>query len=82
MPPTRLKNEILTAAILGFEEQKKGINVRVAELRAMLPGGTTGEPIPTKRAKRPRRKMSAAARKAIGDAQRKRWAVQNAAAKK
>jgi hypothetical protein len=33
-------------------------------------------------ARRPRRKMSAAARKAIGDAQRARWAKQKAAAAK
>ena len=37
----------------------------------------TGEAAPRKR-----RKMSAKARKAIGDAQRKRWAKQKAAAKK
>jgi hypothetical protein len=82
MPTTKVTHEILHAAILGFEEQKRGINVRIAELRAMMPGRTAGEAIPTKRVKRPRRKMSAAARKAIGDAQRERWAVKKARGKR
>ena len=39
------------------------------------------QPGPEKPAKSKRRKMSAAARKAIGDAQRRRWAEQKAQAK-
>jgi hypothetical protein len=63
-----------STAILGFEGQKRGIDLQIAELRAMLSGpaheATIAEP-----AKRPSWKMSAAARKGIGDAQRKRWAA-------
>jgi len=81
MPTKRLTKEIVSAAILGFEEQKKGINARIAELRAMLPGGSADATM-TGLTRRPRRKMSAAARKAIGDAQRKRWAITKAAEKK
>jgi hypothetical protein len=81
MPTSKLTTEILNAAILGFEEQKKGIDLQIAELRAMLSGPAAGPatPEPTNR---PRRKMSAAARKRIGDAQRKRWAVKKAGAKR
>ena len=73
MPP-KLTQGIIDAAIEGFENQKRRIDAQIAELRAMLPGAnteSTSEPI----ANRPRRKMSAAGRKAVADAQRKRWAT-------
>ena len=74
MPAQKLTAEVLTAAIEGFEQQKTRIDAQIQELRAMLPGGRT-EPVATPNApKGKRRKMSAAARKRIGDAQRKRWA--------
>ena len=74
MPARKLNTEILTAAIDGFEAQKTRIDAQIAELRALLDGRgavpvTTTQPLTPKR-----RKMSAAARKRIGDAQRKRWA--------
>ena len=74
MPTHKLTPEIITAAILGFEEQKLRIDAQIAELRAMLPGGPTATAATTESPKGKRRKMSAAARKRIGDAQRKRWA--------
>src|ERR1022692_1694638 len=74
--PLKLTPEIINAAIVGFEQQELRIDTQIAELRAMLPGGAThpaaANPEPTKGK---RRKMSAAARKRIGDAQRKRWAA-------
>ena len=73
MPTKKLTAEILNAAIEGFESQKRRIDAQIAELRQMLEGGpavTAAPAAPTKH----RRKMSAAARKRIGDAQRKRWA--------
>lgn len=72
--PLRLTPEIINAAIDGFAAQKTRLDARIAELRAMLPGGhdeTAATPVAPKPK---RRKMSAAARKRIGDAQRKRWA--------
>ena len=39
MPIQKFTPEIITAAILGFEEQKRHIDSKIAELRAMLPGG-------------------------------------------
>src|SRR5450631_3520841 len=74
MPIQKLTPEILTAAIAGFEQQKLHIDAQIAELRAMLPGGRTEAAATPEVPKGKRRKMSAAARKRIGDAQRKRWA--------
>ena len=37
----KLTAEIITAAILGFEAQKTKIDTQLAELRAMLSGGST-----------------------------------------
>jgi|ERR1017187_3676787 hypothetical protein len=72
--PTRLTNEIIAAAIDGYEGQKKRIDQQLAELRAMLSGGPA-ETAPTPEApKRKRRRMSAAGRRAVAEAQRKRWA--------
>ena len=73
--PTKLTPEIIIAAILGFEQQKRHIDTKIAELRAMLSGGPA-EPTSTLEApKRKRRKMSAAARARIAEAQRRRWAA-------
>jgi len=65
-----LTNEIIDAAILGFEEQKRRINVQIAELQGLRSGRNQAPASST----RPRRTMSAAGRKAIAEAQRKRWA--------
>jgi hypothetical protein len=67
----KLTNEILDAAILGFEEQKRRLDAQLAELRAMRDGANQTAPASA----RPRRKMSAAGRKAIAAAQRQRWAA-------
>src|ERR1035438_5831559 len=74
MPTPKLTPEILTAAIAGFEQQKLRIDAQIAELRTMLPGGRTEPAATPEGPKGKRRKLSAAARKRIGDAQRKRWA--------
>src|ERR1019366_6600938 len=52
MPIQKLTPEIITAAILGFEEQKRHIDSKIAELRAMLsggPGDTAATPVPLSR---------------------------------
>jgi hypothetical protein len=41
--PTKLTHEIIVAAIEGYESQKKRIDVQIAELRAMLPGGSAAK---------------------------------------
>jgi LmbE family N-acetylglucosaminyl deacetylase len=73
--PTKLAPEIITAAILGFEEQKRHIDGQIAELRAILSGGSAETAATPEPPKGKRRKMSAAGRKAIAEAQRKRWAA-------
>jgi hypothetical protein len=67
----RLTNEIIDAAILGFEEQKRRLDAQISELRAMRNGVSHTAPP----AARPRSKMSAAGRRAIAEAQRNRWAA-------
>ena len=64
-------NEIIDAAIQGFEAQKRRIDEQIAELRAMRIGDKSSSAAITK----PRRTMSAAGRRAIAEAQRKRWAA-------
>jgi hypothetical protein len=66
--------KIINAAILGFESQKLRIDAQIAELRKMLTGTPTETAATPEAPRGKRRKMSAAARKRIGDAQRKRWA--------
>jgi hypothetical protein len=76
--PTIHDNEILAAAIEGFEAQKSRLDARIAEIRQKLGGAGGEEPGTTSDAPaagRKRRKMSAAARKRIADAQKKRWAA-------
>ena len=76
----KLTAEIINAAVEGFEQQKLRIDAQIAELRAMLTGTPT-EPAATPEAPKGKRRMSAAARKRISDAQRKRWAAKKAAGK-
>jgi len=71
----KLTNEIISAAIYGFEEQRRRLDAQIAELRAMLsqgPDGSSPSPTPEVRKKHG---MSAAGRKAVAEAQRKRWAA-------
>jgi len=74
--PTKLTHEIITAAILGFEEQKRHIDTKIAELRAVLSGGRSETASSLEAPKRKRRKMSAAARARIAEAQQKMGRVQ------
>jgi hypothetical protein len=73
MQTPKFTNEILEAAITGFEQQKAQIDAKIADLRAMMTGGTTANvPAPTPETAKPARKqMSVAARKKIGEAVRK-----------
>jgi len=72
--PTKLTPEIISAAILGFEEQKRHIDANIAELRAILSGDSARSPVKPEPTKRKRRRVSAAGRTRIAEAQRKRWA--------
>ena len=72
--PTKLDNDILTAAIEGLEAQKQRIDAHIAEIRQRLTGGSAG-PAAAPEPGRKRRKVSAAGRKRMAEAQRKRWAA-------
>ncbi len=73
----QLTVEILDAAIEGFEARKLRIDEQIAQVRQLLNGhnpvaASTPEP-----QNEPHRKMSAATRKRMGEAQRKRWATKS-----
>jgi hypothetical protein len=73
--PQKLTVEIINAAIAGFEQQKDRIEQQIADLRAMLPIGRIEAAITVNGSPRKRRGMSAAGKRAIAEAQRKRWAA-------
>jgi hypothetical protein len=72
-----LTKEIIEAAISGFEAQKQHIDSQLAELRAMLSSASADSAPTSQPTDRKQRGMSAAGRKAIAEAQRKRWAAVN-----
>jgi len=68
----KLSQEIITAAIAGFEAQKERLNSKIAELHNMLhhrDGHAAAE------APKVKRKISAASRRRMALAQKKRWAA-------
>jgi hypothetical protein len=72
--PTKLTPEIITAAILGFEEQKRHIETKIAELRTVLSGGPTEPAATPAPPTRKRKRFSAASRRKMAVAQKARWA--------
>ena len=66
--------ELLHAAIEGFEAQRRRIDAQLAVIRQMVKGGRT-ESVAMSGPAKQKRKLSAAARKRIADAQKKRWAA-------
>jgi hypothetical protein len=69
-----LTKEIIEAAIHGFEAQKQHVDAQLAELLAMLSSVFAGSALTSEPRDRKERGMSAAGRKAIAEAQGKRWA--------
>jgi hypothetical protein len=71
---------MLAMALVGYEVEKKKIEEIIKELRSALAGKATGKQSPATNNEAPkRRKLSAAARKRISLAQKKRWAEQRKA---
>jgi hypothetical protein len=70
----RLTDEIIVAAIAGFEEKKAKLESQISELHTLVngepapPGAAGGARMPQ------RRKFSASARRHMREAQRLRWA--------
>jgi hypothetical protein len=79
MPTPKLTPEIINAAVLGFEQQKRQIDAKIGELRAMLLTGPAQDATTPAAPGRKRRKFSAAARKRMKEAQQRRWAKINGA---
>jgi hypothetical protein len=72
---TKIDRTILEAALIGIEAQKKQLDERAAQIRQMLDGNQTeATTASSETAPRKRRKLSAAARKRIAEAQKARWA--------
>jgi hypothetical protein len=65
MPQPKLTDEILAAALEGYEAQKTRIDAQIAEIRSILGGGDTGAT--------PTRKVSASSRRRMAQAQKLRW---------
>jgi len=75
MPTQKLTPQLIEAALLGFEQQKRRIDVQMAELRQMLDGQHTDAADATpETAPRKRKKFSAASRRRMALAQKARWA--------
>jgi hypothetical protein len=68
-----LDRELLEAALYGLEHKRREMDQRILELRGRLGGGRTGAAASASGGRK-KRTMSAAARKRIAEAQRKRWA--------
>ena len=79
MPRGKSKQDpsILAMALVGYELEKKKIEERIKEIRALLRGVKLAEKVSSAGHDNApkRRKLSAAARKRIAAAQKKRWAA-------
>lgn len=70
----RIDPALLQAALEGLEHRLAEVSEKIAAVKKLLrSGGSTPAAAPRPHRK-PRRKMSAGARKRISEAQRKRWA--------
>ena len=65
-------SDILTAALIGFEVQKSRIDIQIAEIRSLMDGGPRESHADPDSGK-PKRKVSAAARRRMAKAQKLRW---------
>src|ERR1017187_3923397 len=68
--PTKLTHEIITAAIEGFEAQKRRIDTQIAELRGVLSGGPAAAATAPEAPTRKRKRFSAPSRRKMGMAQK------------
>lgn len=88
--PGRLSQDVLNAALEGLEAQKQKVDEQIQQVRSLLGVGAVRRGRPRKAAStqesvaapakniRPKRKLSAAGRKRIIEATRKRWAAYRA----
>ncbi|MGO9126016.1 MAG: hypothetical protein ACLP6G_14145 [Terriglobales bacterium] len=71
---TKLTKEIITAAIAGYESQRARIDQQIAELRGLLAGGPAKTAAIAEGTSPKRKKFSAATRRKMREAQKRRWA--------
>jgi hypothetical protein len=71
-------NDLLAAALYGYQAQLQMIEGKIAELRVELGTGSRMAGAVSGSARPEKRQMSAAARKRIAAAQRQRWAAYHA----
>jgi hypothetical protein len=70
-----IDSSILEAALIGYQHQRDEIDVKMAEIRRQIGGQTPQASGSAGTVEAPRKRvLSAAARKRMGAAQRKRWA--------
>jgi hypothetical protein len=69
--------DTLEAALIGYEQQKRAIDLKIAQIRAQLSGGNA--PVAAPKAKKGRRKFSAETRAKMAAAQKRRWAAKQPA---
>ena len=79
--PAFVDATVLRMALIGFEQERTRIEAAIADIHKQL-GTTLAFTVIAEPASRKRRRMSAAARKRIGEATRKRWAAFRAAKRK
>ncbi len=82
--PQALDRAILEAALEGLQRRLEDTNSKIAEVKRLMGGRQPAQAIPTPAgapAPRKKRRMSAAARKRIAEAQKRRWAQFRAAHK-
>src|SRR5262249_14386318 len=75
----QLTNEILNAALENLTARRHQIDEQIAEVQRLLGGGRNGASADS-RPTAPKHRISAAGRRAIAAAQRRRWAEQRAEA--
>lgn len=76
MPIRHIDSVTLEAALIGYEAQRSTIEAKIAEIRRQLRARAPTEAAGIKpKIPREKRTMSAATRKRIAAAQRKRWAA-------
>lgn len=73
MPP-KLTNEIIVAAIAGYESRKAQIDQQIAELRSLLTGVRAESAAKAEGTRPKRKKFSAETRRKMKEAQQRRWA--------
>ena len=73
MPKPNLAPKILAAALQGLEAQRARLDTHIAEAKRLL-GARPQQPTAPAVAPKPKRKMSAAGRRRIAAATKKRWA--------